>query len=668
MYLPILQDPSQFTQPIAGNTSFRFELVFDRTAEVNEKDSNGATIFNNNGELNSTVASNPSIVGVLADLRILHAIIGQGFNKDSVEAQVSKFVTDARRYASSNFEELNLQVDSSGNLTPENLGTEDDPRLNPSGQKALDYLSNPGQATSDFINLNVGNSAILLPQPVRVVFSSLFMVDGFVMNSQILFTKFSRTLVPTQCKVVLSMQAVYLGFARQKTFIQDQLQKADQQLADDWFSANQSWIAFKQKLEDLKVVNVGLFTNYDRLENAADMNITFTNPDNDKKFKHHVDRQYPWMYASKNFWYDRGDEENYVDYSNLHPARTFPNGNPSGRTLWYQPFSGGTDDNCAKGTSPSGKNPSGRPNFSIGYCSNTAKRNIAGQALFVDSAEQNPVFGSKIHVNVYGMFDSEEAATTASTKISNIPKFKEAKVAPPGCLLMGRYFNDFDNAISTQENWNAFIGGFGTFNATAATDTFVNSANDPIGGKPPVVSMETDVYNRRNRAPIANCITPSDVYLDVALRLTQLGYTTNDAKKVLLNLFADERVIGPGSEEVWVNIHNAPDPSQRAVDLLFDQASLSQAPKQNLLENESILQSRYSFIGGFGTGINSLLPFAHNKFKDKWFIFDVNIESSLSFTPSGNVAQTIKSSGSSRLVVKGSDWGKTIQITTGDWQ
>lgn len=668
MYLPILQDPSQFTQPIAGNTSFRFELIFDRIAEVNKKESNGSTIFDSSGVLNSTVASDPSIVGVLADLRILHSIIGQGFNKDSVENQVSKFIADTRRYANSNFEELNLQVDSSGNLTPENLGTEDAPRLNPTGQRAFDYLSNPTQSTTDFVNLNVGNSAILLPQPVRVVFSSLFMVDGFVMNSQILFTRFSRTLIPTQCKVVLSMQAVYLGFARQKTFIQDQLQKTDQKLADDWYTANQNLMAFKQKIEDLKIVNVGLFTNKDRLSNASDMNITFTNPDNGKKFKHHVDRQYPWMYASKNFWYDKGDEENYVNYSNTHISLLAAgNTTVSSKAEWYQPFVNGTNDNFNKGTNPTGKNPSGRPHFSISYCSNNVKRNLLGQSLFVDLSDQNPSLRTRLRVNVYGMFDTNEAATSASIKISNSPKFDGSKPAPTGCLLMGKYATDFFDGINTKDMWDNYVGGFGTYNSSSPQDTLVNSANDPVGGKPDVVSYQTDIYNRKNRAPTENCITPYDVYEEVLIAF-QAIYSSSplEMKKRLLNLIANEPSILPGSENIWESIANAADPYQRAVELLFDQ--INQATKRNLIENENILQFRYSYFPGVGTGLNSLLPFAHSKFKDKWFIFDINVESSLSFTPSGNVSQTIKSEGCNVLVVQGSDWGRTLQITTGEWK
>lgn len=672
MYLPILQDPSQFTQPIAGNTSFRFELIFDRTAEVNRRETNGSSIFN--GDELTSVVSDPRSVGVLADLRILHAIIGQGFNKDGIEAQVTKFISDARRYARSNFEELNLQVDSSGNLIPENVGTDDNPIDNPSGKQAFDYLTRPGESTTNFINTNIGNSAILLPQPVRVVFSALFMVDGFIMSSQIMFTKFSRTLIPIQCKVVLNMQAVYLGFAKQKTFLQDQLQKADQKLADDWYTANQALESLKSKIGGLRVVNVGLFTNYDRLINDNDMNVTFKNPDNDKEFKHHVDRQYPWMYASKNFWYDRGDEKNYSTYSDKHPSRTLPDGLPSTVVNWYKPYVGGENDNFNKGPTPSGKNPSGKPHFSIGYFNNSEERNLTGQALFVDLADQNTVFGSKIHVNVYGMFDSEAAANTAASKISSIPQFEVSKVPPTGSLLMGRYYSNFPDAISTLNNWNEFIGGFGTFNATSATDTFVNSANDPLGGRPSVVSNETDIYNRRNRAPVENCITPSDVYLDVNTALDELGIDNESSfllskdlkKKVLLNLFADERAVTSGSELTWASIHSDANPTQRAVDLLFP--TLGSTPKKYLIENESILQHRYTISMDSTEGVNSLLPFAHNKFKDKWFIFDVNIESSISFTPSGNVTQTIKSSGSQRLVVRGSDWGRTISITTSEWK
>jgi hypothetical protein len=55
------------------------------------------------------------------------------------------------------------------------------------------------------------------------MFSSLFMVEGIATSVEVNFTKFSQTMVPTQCTVSISMYALYIGFARKNTFIYDNL-------------------------------------------------------------------------------------------------------------------------------------------------------------------------------------------------------------------------------------------------------------------------------------------------------------------------------------------------------------------------------------------------------------------------------------------------------------
>ena len=70
-------------------------------------------------------------------------------------------------------------------------------------------------------NAALGNSAFLSPMPIRIVFSSLFMVEGFVTSSAVAFQKFSKTMVPTVCTVTLNVQAMYFGFARKKSFLSD---------------------------------------------------------------------------------------------------------------------------------------------------------------------------------------------------------------------------------------------------------------------------------------------------------------------------------------------------------------------------------------------------------------------------------------------------------------
>jgi hypothetical protein len=193
VYMSILQDPGQFLQPTAASSSFAFDLLFDRTMEV----------ANNNGQVADLTNPQPQDVadiGVLADLQQLYAIIGQGFSADMIAYQSKKMKMEAKR-----------QFDN----------------LDDTDKEGIDYEANAGYALNDFgSNLNLGNAAFLIPQPVRIVFSALFMVDGFVSGTNVTFLKFNTKMVPIQCKVELQINAVYLGFARNNTFLTNQLARA----------------------------------------------------------------------------------------------------------------------------------------------------------------------------------------------------------------------------------------------------------------------------------------------------------------------------------------------------------------------------------------------------------------------------------------------------------
>jgi hypothetical protein len=73
---------------------------------------------------------------------------------------------------------------------------------------------------------NYGNSAFLVSLPVRIVFSSLFMVEGYITSTIVTFNKFNASMVPTQCSVGVTMQALYIGFARRDTFLTTTLETA----------------------------------------------------------------------------------------------------------------------------------------------------------------------------------------------------------------------------------------------------------------------------------------------------------------------------------------------------------------------------------------------------------------------------------------------------------
>lgn len=209
IYLPILQDPSQFAQPMSAVASFNFDILLDRTMEVANGAGIGGGAIDSPEEKRLIPPSDPfgnvtPVVdvrqfGVLSDLQVLYAIIGQGFSNNFIEDQM---------------EQIRLQA--KGDILS-------DTSLDDASKSAkLNEL-----ATSKFDGqVNIGNSAFLIPMPVRVVFSELFMVDGFITSTSVRFTKFNTNMVPIQATIGLGMNALYIGFARQDTFLTVQLKNS----------------------------------------------------------------------------------------------------------------------------------------------------------------------------------------------------------------------------------------------------------------------------------------------------------------------------------------------------------------------------------------------------------------------------------------------------------
>jgi hypothetical protein len=202
-----LQDPAQMSQPIGGEVTFAFELLFDRSHTLN----------NSSGEGGGTQGSpDEQDIGVLADIRALYQVIGQGITEKTMKWQLE----NARQ-------QMNAQIEmgSVGTLTESQAETAQSSTF----IEDTNYFSGEGG--------NIGNTAFLIPTPVRVMFSSLFMVDGYVTQTDVVYTKFSRSLVPMQCIVTLSMQAMYVGFAKEKTFLTYNLEEAaavsTQQISDN---------------------------------------------------------------------------------------------------------------------------------------------------------------------------------------------------------------------------------------------------------------------------------------------------------------------------------------------------------------------------------------------------------------------------------------------------
>lgn len=210
-YLPLLQDPYQFSQPMGKSTNFQFDLLFDRSREVAKGMANpGPNSPYAIGQLENGVNYKQDVyeIGALADLQLLYAIIGQGFSKELIDFQV-------QRLAQAAITEYNANGGGGASTS-----------LSTTATTIASDGSNVNELAKTAVQANFGNSAFIIPAPVRVMFSSLFMVDGFVTGTTVDFLKFSTNMVPLQIRVGISMEAMYIGFARKKTFLTDSLEKA----------------------------------------------------------------------------------------------------------------------------------------------------------------------------------------------------------------------------------------------------------------------------------------------------------------------------------------------------------------------------------------------------------------------------------------------------------
>lgn len=195
-------DPAQYSQPLPGNVTFQFELFFDRSMEVNNGSSNPISVTDD-----PWANLGPEQVGVLHDLSSMYSIIGVG---------ISDYMANRAEQSSKDYIDtaINTLIDKkTTEITAEDAA----------GRSAADERAEYKESASTFLNLNRGNTAFLLPLPVRVVFSSLYIVEGLVQDFNVLFTKFNTNMVPMQCSVTVTFEAKYIGFAKKDTFFTDVL-------------------------------------------------------------------------------------------------------------------------------------------------------------------------------------------------------------------------------------------------------------------------------------------------------------------------------------------------------------------------------------------------------------------------------------------------------------
>jgi hypothetical protein len=194
---PIYQPIEQLQQPISSMTNFNFRLLFDRTMEVNQPS------FQTVSSDNPWETGGPSQVGVLHDINALFRVIGQGISADDVEGAITRAA-----------EALSA---SDAVLGKDSVTEEDDAIYGEARLNSSRFFQN---------NVNVGNTAFILPYPVRIVFSSLYIVEGFVTQTSLEILKFSSSYVPMVAQVTLSVNAIYLGFAKRNTYFTHVLEQS----------------------------------------------------------------------------------------------------------------------------------------------------------------------------------------------------------------------------------------------------------------------------------------------------------------------------------------------------------------------------------------------------------------------------------------------------------
>lgn len=449
MYLPILQDPSQLAQPMAGNATFAFELIFDRTMEVNSRFS--VDDPNNAGMPDPNSAET---VGVFHDLRVLHSIIGQGLSSELMDAQLAKLNRDVKKFASLNYKQLNIRATQGPDdayvftaLTAEGTTTTVDADRDLNSRNTVNFLTNIDSelsATNDFMaNLNVGNSAFLIPQPCRVIFSPMFMVDGFVMNTNVLFTKFSAKMIPIQCKVHLQMQAVYIGFARSKTFITEQIAETEKQNDEEQIAYDTNLTDIESLLKlHLNTITVGYNSDQRILadegpiyEIGRELESVETTKSGKNQAIYGMIYQPFWMFATKDFWYNRPAGL----IGGTQPALSKPIPDTAGQVTWktYDPLVLLNWDNPEL-------TPYGSPGLTVKLCMNKDGADNIKKLIFENMSSDNPVLDIAVKSYIYGPFTETEAKLFKDT-VSPVAR----DLVPPNTC--GAYSGGYK--ISTKKQW-----------------------------------------------------------------------------------------------------------------------------------------------------------------------------------------------------------------------
>lgn len=199
---PLLQAPEELVQPIYGRTLFQFDMILDRSMEMNgpvqsitgaRRQGTADTMDRLSNVPDPLSQMSPSVIGVLSDIRMLDTIVGQGISDALVDYIVRRDISYANNAAAASASD--------------------------SGEESAAQATFDADEFRQQLKTNIGNQAFLTPMPVRVVFSSLFMVDGFVTGMDVKYVRFNENMVPITARIDVTMNAKYIGFARPDTVL-----------------------------------------------------------------------------------------------------------------------------------------------------------------------------------------------------------------------------------------------------------------------------------------------------------------------------------------------------------------------------------------------------------------------------------------------------------------
>jgi len=291
MLNPLLLTPGELTLPVPGQANFSFEIMLDRQAEVNAGINNALRARSVN-DLGGDTASAyeigvladinvlDKVIGVGVDPEAVEVALKRAeiqfanqasdADGDSETSAITKievldeddgkfpvkfehatkdFVTNGQTINISGcvpvgFNVTGATVSQVSNVTPHSFVVTYDSEPGASATtlgSVVKEVAGDGEDTNSTEEFNIeqvrtrltslgaeSNRAFLIPNPVRVVFSSLYMVDGYVTGVNLLFTKFSRNMVPVTATLAIQMEARYIGFAREKTFLTEILEQANE--------------------------------------------------------------------------------------------------------------------------------------------------------------------------------------------------------------------------------------------------------------------------------------------------------------------------------------------------------------------------------------------------------------------------------------------------------